>query len=127
MVSFICCKKKKDVFQHSFRGFCYLVLQGGNYVLTLMDVYGGGIAVLFIAIAECISLLWIYGKGLCLDFEEISQLCFKYVYITDDRNRIYKIFQSHNLLEISVTIGLFSWYVMCYRPLHRCIVLISYD
>ncbi|KDQ84859.1 Sodium-dependent nutrient amino acid transporter 1, partial [Zootermopsis nevadensis] len=33
---------------------------GGNYVLTLMDVYGGGIAVLFIAIAECISLLWIY-------------------------------------------------------------------
>jgi len=37
-------------------------------VLTLMDVYGGGIAVLFIAIAECISLLWIYGNALWLDF-----------------------------------------------------------
>jgi hypothetical protein len=37
-------------------------------VLTLMDVYGGGIAVLFIAITECISLLWIYGNALRLDF-----------------------------------------------------------
>ena len=37
-------------------------------MLTLMDVYGGGIAVLFIAIAECISLLWIYGNALRLDF-----------------------------------------------------------
>ncbi|PSN39956.1 Sodium-dependent nutrient amino acid transporter 1 [Blattella germanica] len=36
--------------------------EGGNYVLTLMDVYGGGIAVLFIAISECIGLIWIYGK-----------------------------------------------------------------
>jgi solute carrier family 6 (neurotransmitter transporter, glycine) member 5/9 len=26
-----------------------------------MDVYGGGVGVLFIAIAECIGLLWIYG------------------------------------------------------------------
>ena len=36
-------------------------LQGGNYVLTLMDVYGGGIAVLVIAIAECIFISWVYG------------------------------------------------------------------
>jgi hypothetical protein len=37
-----------------------------------MDVYGGGIAVLFIAIAECISLLWIYGKVSCLGLKEIG-------------------------------------------------------
>ncbi|CAB3380975.1 Hypothetical predicted protein [Cloeon dipterum] len=48
--------------------FCYLVglpcvTHGGNYVLTLMDVYGGGVGVVFIAIAECIGLLWIYGLG----------------------------------------------------------------
>ncbi|XP_059488037.1 sodium-dependent proline transporter-like [Neocloeon triangulifer] len=48
--------------------FCYIVglpcvTHGGNYVLTLMDVYGGGVGVLFIAIAECIGLLWIYGLG----------------------------------------------------------------
>ncbi|XP_073975723.1 sodium- and chloride-dependent glycine transporter 2-like isoform X2 [Rhodnius prolixus] len=44
------------------------VTYGGNYVLTLMDVYGGGMAVLFIAIAESISLVWIYGlKNLCRD------------------------------------------------------------
>ncbi|XP_021941902.1 sodium-dependent nutrient amino acid transporter 1-like [Zootermopsis nevadensis] len=35
-----------------------------------MDVYGGGIAVLFIAIAECISLLWIYGlRNVCDDVQ----------------------------------------------------------
>ncbi|XP_034255011.1 sodium-dependent proline transporter-like isoform X1 [Thrips palmi] len=55
--------------------FCYVVglsciTHGGNYVLTLMDVYGGGIAVLFIAIVECCSLVWIYGLNrLCGDLE----------------------------------------------------------
>lgn len=42
--------------------FAFSSLQGGNYVLTLMDVYGGGLAVLFIAIAECMGLIWVYGK-----------------------------------------------------------------
>ncbi|XP_014241523.2 sodium- and chloride-dependent glycine transporter 2-like isoform X2 [Cimex lectularius] len=46
------------------------VTYGGNYVLTLMDVYGGGMAVLFIAIAESIALVWIYGlKNLCRDMK----------------------------------------------------------
>ncbi|KAK3916117.1 Sodium- and chloride-dependent glycine transporter 2 [Frankliniella fusca] len=54
---------------------CYViglscVTYGGNYVLTLMDVYGGGLAVLFIAICECCSLVWIYGlRRLCSDLE----------------------------------------------------------
>lgn len=40
----------------------FIFSKGGNYVLTLMDVYGGGIAVLVIAIAECIFISWVYGK-----------------------------------------------------------------
>uniref|UniRef100_A0A8D8YPX1 Transporter n=1 Tax=Cacopsylla melanoneura TaxID=428564 RepID=A0A8D8YPX1_9HEMI len=54
---------------------CYLiglscVTYGGNYVLTLMDVYGGGTAVLCIAIFECIALVWVYGsKNLCWDLK----------------------------------------------------------
>ncbi|KAG1705083.1 Sodium- and chloride-dependent glycine transporter 1 [Nymphon striatum] len=36
--------------------------ESGQYVLELMDKYGGGTAVVFIAIAECISVIWIYGK-----------------------------------------------------------------
>ncbi|XP_046391342.1 sodium-dependent proline transporter-like isoform X2 [Ischnura elegans] len=54
---------------------CYFVglpcvTYGGNYVLTLMDAYGGGIAVLFIAISECIGLIWIYGlHKICDDLE----------------------------------------------------------
>ena len=43
-------------------------VQGGTYVLQLMDVYGGGTAVIFIAIAECISIVWIYGMRLRLRF-----------------------------------------------------------
>ncbi|CAG0887346.1 unnamed protein product [Darwinula stevensoni] len=47
-----------------------LLWQGGTYVLQLMDVYGGGTAVIFIAIAECISIVWIYGlKRFCDDVE----------------------------------------------------------
>nr|XP_018907731.1 PREDICTED: sodium- and chloride-dependent glycine transporter 1-like [Bemisia tabaci] len=55
--------------------FCYLVglscvTYGGNYVLTLMDVYGGGTAVLFIACFECIFLVWVYGLNrLCEDLK----------------------------------------------------------
>ncbi|XP_046659256.1 sodium-dependent proline transporter-like [Homalodisca vitripennis] len=46
------------------------VTYGGNYVLTLMDVYGGGIAILFIAISECIAIVWLYGlKRLCEDLK----------------------------------------------------------
>ncbi|KAK7574237.1 hypothetical protein V9T40_011428 [Parthenolecanium corni] len=46
------------------------VTRGGNYVLTLMDVYGGGIAVLVIAIAECIFISWFYGLSrLCRDLK----------------------------------------------------------
>ncbi|KAG1705088.1 Sodium- and chloride-dependent glycine transporter 2 [Nymphon striatum] len=39
-----------------------LIRVSGQYVLELMDKYGGGTAVVFIAIAECISVIWIYGK-----------------------------------------------------------------
>ncbi|PNF23129.1 hypothetical protein B7P43_G06685 [Cryptotermes secundus] len=66
-------RNHKLTFCISIAVVCYLVglscvTYGGNYVLTLMDVYGGGIAVLFIAIAECISLLWIYGlSNICDD------------------------------------------------------------
>ena len=49
-------------FNMIFKILSILLFQGGNYVLTLMDVYGGGIAVLFIAITECIFLIWVYGK-----------------------------------------------------------------
>ncbi|XP_064486338.1 sodium-dependent proline transporter-like [Ornithodoros turicata] len=37
------------------------VTQGGQYVLNLMDTYAGGFAVIFIAICEVISIMWIYG------------------------------------------------------------------
>lgn len=39
-----------------------IYFQGGIYVLTLMDVYGGGLAIIFIAICECAALVWIYGE-----------------------------------------------------------------
>lgn len=35
-----------------------------------MDVYGGSLAVVCIAIAECVGLLWVYGiRRLCDDLQ----------------------------------------------------------
>jgi len=45
---------------------CFLVglpcvADGGQYIFNLMDTYGAGFAVVWIAIWEVISLMWIYG------------------------------------------------------------------
>ncbi|XP_028968574.1 sodium-dependent proline transporter [Galendromus occidentalis] len=46
------------------------VMQGGQYVFNLMDTYGGGSAVVYIAIFEVIAIAWVYGlKRICGDFE----------------------------------------------------------
>jgi len=47
-------------------GICFLlglplVSDAGQYILNLMDTYGAGFAVLWVAIWEMISLMWIYG------------------------------------------------------------------
>lgn len=43
-----------------------LLLQGGMYVLQLMDYYSAGFCVLVIAIIECFVINWIYGLYLLL-------------------------------------------------------------
>ncbi len=35
----------------------------GQYVFDLMDTYGGGLGVLWVAIFETIAIMWIYGVG----------------------------------------------------------------
>ena len=35
--------------------------QAGEYVTDLLDTYGGGFVVLFIAFTECMTLMWVYG------------------------------------------------------------------
>jgi len=37
-------------------------MQGGMYVLQLMDHYSAGFGVLVIAIVECVAVSWIYGR-----------------------------------------------------------------
>lgn len=37
------------------------VMEGGQYVLNLMDTYGGGISVVFLAVSEVIGVSWVYG------------------------------------------------------------------
>ncbi|XP_023217228.1 sodium- and chloride-dependent GABA transporter 1-like [Centruroides sculpturatus] len=37
------------------------VTRGGQYVLELMDKYGGGIAIVLVAVMESVALMWIYG------------------------------------------------------------------
>lgn len=38
------------------------VMQGGQYVFNLMDTYGGGFAVVYLAIFEVIGVIWVYGE-----------------------------------------------------------------
>ncbi|XP_028027046.1 sodium-dependent nutrient amino acid transporter 1-like isoform X3 [Bombyx mandarina] len=46
------------------------VTPGGQFILELVDYYGGTFLVLFCAIVEIIGVFWIYGlENLCLDIE----------------------------------------------------------
>ncbi|XP_013776785.1 sodium- and chloride-dependent glycine transporter 2-like [Limulus polyphemus] len=50
--------------------YCCYCFQGGQYILNLMDTYGGGFAITFIAICELVALMWGYGiKRFCDDLE----------------------------------------------------------
>ena len=37
------------------------VTRGGQYVFQIMDYYGGSIPLTFLAVFECIGLMWVYG------------------------------------------------------------------
>lgn len=46
--------------------FCFLiglpcVTRGGQYVIEIMDKYGAGLPLVYIAVAECMAVMWIYG------------------------------------------------------------------
>lgn len=46
--------------------FCFLAglpccTRGGQYIFEILDNYGGSIPLVFIAICECIAIMWIYG------------------------------------------------------------------
>lgn len=41
----------------------YLLFQGGMYMLQLIDNYAATYSLLLIAIAECVTLTYVYGKS----------------------------------------------------------------
>lgn len=50
--------------------FHYSFSQGGQYIMTFMDFFGASFVVICLAIAEILSLSWIYGVNrLCKDIE----------------------------------------------------------
>ncbi|XP_039287261.1 sodium-dependent proline transporter [Nilaparvata lugens] len=106
-------RNHKLIFCISTAVICYLigltcVTHGGNYVLTLMDNYGGGRAVLFIAIFECIALSWIYGiKRLCED------LRYMLGFIPNFYWRITWCFFAPVILSV-----IFIYSLIDYKPLH---------
>ncbi|XP_068632211.1 sodium-dependent nutrient amino acid transporter 1-like [Battus philenor] len=63
IMSAICCSAGFLV------GLVY-VTPGGQYILEIVDYYGGTFLVLFCAIVEVIGVFWIYGtENFCLDIE----------------------------------------------------------
>jgi hypothetical protein len=44
-----------------------LILQAGDYVVTIMDHFGADFSVLFVAACECFAVMWVYGKVTSLE------------------------------------------------------------
>ena len=40
-------------------------LQGGQFILTLIDYYGGGFIIFIFTILEVLAINWVYGKKYC--------------------------------------------------------------
>lgn len=55
--------------------FCFLVgltcvTRGGKYVFEILDYYGSGLPLVYIAVVECIAVMWIYGfKNFAYDIQ----------------------------------------------------------
>jgi hypothetical protein len=41
---------------------CFYILQGGQYILTLVDFYGANFTVFILGTIEVIGIAWIYGE-----------------------------------------------------------------
>ena len=54
---------------------CCMVLQGGLYMLTLVDFYGASYTVFFLGTIEIVGLVWIYGT---LNYKQLNTLKLKY-------------------------------------------------
>lgn len=46
-------------------------LQGGIYVLTLLDTFAAGTSILFAVLMEAIGVSWFYGKHLLSHVQEL--------------------------------------------------------
>ena len=57
--SVLCAKVRLYVAPQDYFFYC---LQAGDYIVTLMDSYGADFSVLFVAVCECIAVMWVYGK-----------------------------------------------------------------
>jgi hypothetical protein len=43
-----------------------MILQGGQYILTLVDFYGANFTVFILGSIEMVGIAWIYGKCLLI-------------------------------------------------------------
>lgn len=63
-------------------------MQGGNYVIALIEAYGTSLSLLFIVLIETIIVCWVYGADrFCKNLEEMTghmpgsywRICWKYI------------------------------------------------
>jgi len=52
-----------------------MVLQGGQYILSLVDFYGATFPVFILGTIEIVGLAWVYGR---LIYKQLNTLNFKY-------------------------------------------------
>ena len=77
--------------------FCFslpCVSWSGQYVFDVMDTYGGGLGVLWVAIFETVVIMWIYGVGkfaedLCFMLNLKVSLQFIIIYILKSLRKVH--------------------------------------
>jgi hypothetical protein len=62
-------------FYCQFHTHCFMALQGGQYILALVDHYGATFPIFILGTVEIVGLAWIYGK---LIYKHLNTLNFKY-------------------------------------------------
>jgi len=55
-----------------FHTRCFMVLQGGMHILTLVDFYGANYSVLILATFQIIGMSWIYGTLICKQLNTLN-------------------------------------------------------
>lgn len=106
----------------NFMNFVTLLFQGGVYLVNFLNVYGPGLAILFVVFVEAAGVFWFYGvDNFSTDVESMIghrpglfwRIC--WAYISPVRN-IYNLFKAERR-RLTSRLNVFSFFPLRFRGL----------